>query len=328
MTTDAHLTTQDDAWMTRTRSAIALWADATSRSESPRLDDLRRDKRRALGDFFETVRKRPGEVTPEDVAAWRASMEERGLTPNSIYTRLSLLSSFYTWASKHLAPADAVHINPVRGARPKRPRSYQSESTHALSDGEVRAIVSVLRAKAAEEGNLVAKRDLALFMWFILTGMRRAEVISLRGRDVEIAPDRLVVHGRVKGGLFLGREIRNETLRSAVLDYLRAAERLSVIGTDGPLWTRHDKGGVPGLPLASHSFVHNLKRYAREAGLDRIHLHQTRHTFARIVSEETGSLLETQDALGHQSASTTRVYVQRIAVKRDKHSSAIADRFL
>jgi hypothetical protein len=40
----------------------------------------------------------------------------------------------------------------------------------------------------------------------------------------------------------------------------------------------------------------NLKRYAAEAGITHINLHQTRHTFARIVSEETGSLVETQDA--------------------------------
>jgi integrase/recombinase XerD len=328
MERDMSLISREDEWVARTRTVVALWADATSRTESTRIDDIRRDKRRALDDFFSVAKKRPGEVTPEDVAAWRASMEARGLAPNSIYTRLSLLSSFYTWAANHLAPADAVSVNPVRGARPKRPRSYQSESTHALTDTEVRAIVQVLRAKVESSGSVVAKRDLALFLWFILTGMRRAEVISLRGRDVDVAPDRIVVRGRVKGGLFLGREIRDATLRSALLDYLETAGRLSVLGTDGPLWTRHDKGGVPGLPLASHSFVSNLKRYATEAGLDHIHLHQTRHTFARVVSEETGSLLETQDALGHQSASTTRVYVQRIAVKRDKHSSAIADRFL
>jgi hypothetical protein len=33
------------------------------------------------------------------------------------------------------------------------------------------------------------------------------------------------------------------------------------------------------------------------------------------------------DALGHRSASTTRVYVQRIAIKRDKHSQKVLGRF-
>jgi len=57
-----------------------------------------------------------------------------------------------------------------------------------------------------------------------------------------------------------------------------------------------------------------------------MHLHQTRHTFARWVSESTGSIIETQDALGHRHAAAMWVYVQRVAIKRDKHSTSILDR--
>jgi site-specific recombinase XerC len=60
--------------------------------------------------------------------------------------------------------------------------------------------------------------------------------------------------------------------------------------------------------------------------MEHVHLHQTRHTFARIVAEETGSFVVTQDALEHQNLSTTTVYVQRIAVKKDLHSDAVARR--
>jgi integrase len=78
--------------------------------------------------------------------------------------------------------------------------------------------------------------------------------------------------------------------------------------------------------MAAWSFVENLKKYAVEAGIGDIHLHQTRHTFARMVSEMSGSLSETQDALGHRNQTTTRVYVQRIAIKRDRHSRRILER--
>jgi integrase len=70
-----------------------------------------------------------------------------------------------------------------------------------------------------------------------------------------------------------------------------------------------------------------MKRYARQAGISRFHLHQTRHTFARIVAEETGSITATQDALDHKNPSTTRVYVRRIAIKKDKHSTRILSRW-
>lgn len=74
--------------------------------------------------------------------------------------------------------------------------------------------------------------------------------------------------------------------------------------------TSHNQRG-----LSSHSYVKNLKRYAKEAGIEKFHMHQTRPTFARIVVEETGSIIETQDALNHRNPSTTKIYVQRIAIK-------------
>jgi integrase len=158
------------------------------------------------------------------------------------------------------------------------------------------------------------------------TGMRRAEVLSLRGRDIKVDKT-LVLTNRVKGGNYIGREVSDPIVREALLDYLTKAQRLSVFRTDAPIWTRHDYAGRPGAPLSSHCFVKNMKRYAREAGIDRFHLHQTRHTFARIVAEETGSIIATQEALDHSNPSTTKVYVQRISIKRDQHSERISRRW-
>lgn len=112
-------------------------------------------------------------------------------------------------------------------------------------------------------------------------------------------------------------------LSKAIFDYLSSCGREGVLKTDGPLLDSPRPGGAA---LTSHAFVKNLKRYVREAGVGDVHLHQTRHSFARIVAEETGSITDTQDALGHRNTATTRVYVQRIAVKRDKHSGRVTSR--
>jgi integrase len=34
-----------------------------------------------------------------------------------------------------------------------------------------------------------------------MTGMGRSEVIALRGKDIDLENDRIIVRGRVKGGL-------------------------------------------------------------------------------------------------------------------------------
>ncbi len=57
-----------------------------------------------------------------------------------------------------------------------------------------------------------------------------------------------------------------------------------------------------------------------------VNIHQTRHTYARIIFEDSGDLIETQSALDHESQATTRAYVHTVAVKKDKHSNRIARR--
>jgi len=131
---------------------------------------------------------------------------------------------------------------------------------------------------------------------------------------------------RIGGGEIITREIASESVRDALLDYLDASGRLADMQPDSPLWTRHDRAGKPGKKLSSHAISKNFKRYAKDAGIEEFHLHQIRHTYARIVAEESGSLIATQDALGHKNLATTRVYVQRIGVKKDRFSSRIAER--
>jgi integrase len=218
-----------------------------------------------------------------------------------------------------------VRRNPARLARPKAPKPYQTESVKALSDGEVGALVFEV-CRRAQSGDIVGKRDYALLLLYLATGLRRQEAISLRGKDVHVG-EKLVLEYRAKGGDYRGREVSEPQVRDALIDYLTTAGRLHVLKTDAPLWTRHDRAGQPGEPLSSHCFVKNLKKYAREAGVEGFHLHRTRHTFARIVSEVTGDITATQNALDHQNRSTTRVYVQRIAVKRDQYSGEISKRW-
>jgi integrase len=304
--------------------AVALWADARTDPGSGRRLDLLRDKQTAVNDFFAYAGKHPAQVTPLDVKAWQAELETQGLAPATVYAKISRVSSFYEWAMESPELAQIIRSNPVKLARPKAPKAYQTERTQALEDDEVRALVRVVQKKA-DGGSIVGKRDLAMLLFYLLTGMRRREVAQLRWGDVRIN-DIITLTGGVKGGDYIVREVAEPTVRDALVDYLTASGRLDRMKAESPLWTRHDRAGNPGDPLTSHAFVKNLKRYAQQAGIGDIHLHQTRHTYARIVAEETGSITETQDALGHKNLATTRVYVQRVAVKKDKMSGKIAAR--
>lgn len=299
---------------------VSLWADHVTDANTPRRLDLLRDKSNAVLDFFSFTGKAPANVTPLDVKTWQAELESKGLAPATVYARVSRVSSFYNWAIEN----EQAQRNPVDLARPKAPKAYQTESTKSLADDEIMALLKVVKGKA-DSRNIVGKRDYALLLFYLTTGMRRREVIQLTWGDVKINGI-ITLATKVKGSEYVNREVNDPSVKAALLDYLASSGRLGSMAPDSPLWIAHDRTGRNTGPLTSHGFVKNLKRYAALAGLGDVHLHQTRHSYARIVSEDTGSIVETQDALGHKNAATTRVYVQRIGTKKDKHSGKIAAR--
>lgn len=315
---------REEALQVALRNAVSLWASATT-SESQRRQDLLRDKQRIVISFFRHVGKLPAEVEPTDVQRWLADLEGQGKKPGTTYQHACLLSSFYSWSMRDPGIGQYIRGNPARLARPKAPKPYQTESVKAMSDEEVQALVAAVRRRARAE-EIVGKRDYALLLLYLATGLRRQEIISLRGKDVHME-ETLILAYRAKGGDYRSREVREPQVKEALLDYLAAAGRMHALKTDAPLWTRHDRAGKPGEALTSHCFVKNLKKYAQEVGVKDFHLHRTRHTFARIVSELTGDITATQNALDHQNRSTTRVYVQRIAIKRDLYSNEISKRW-
>jgi hypothetical protein len=102
--------------------------------------------------------------------------------------------------------------------------------------------------------------------------------MCISGRDIRARNGNLVTGGLAKGGRYRAREVRDEETRTAMLDYLAAAKHLFALETNAPVWTPDDQAEVPGERLTSHASVHNLKRYAAEAEIDHLHLHQTRYT--------------------------------------------------
>jgi integrase len=268
---------------TALQNAIMLWADARTDSGSARRRDLLRDKTKAVIDFFTYIGKHPAQVTALDVKAWQAELERRGLSAWTVYVRISRVSSFYEWAMGDPDLCQEIPRNPVHLARPKAPKAYQTESTQALSDEEVKVLLAVVNSKA-DAGDIGGKRDYALLLLFFATGMRRSEVMRLRWGDVKIN-DTVTITARVKGGDYLGRETADPRVKDALLDYLTASGRFGAMDAETPLWTSHDRTQLhAGEQLTGHAFAKRFKMYARWAGIGDVHLHQTRHTIAREVS--------------------------------------------
>ena len=261
---------------------------------------------------------------------------------------ISRVSSFYEWAIKEPELARVIRANPVRLARPKAPIPYQGELTKALSLEDVQAIFAEIRnhfGSTNEAERLCAMRDNALLLWFMLSGLRRQEVLQLTWGKVKLRADgSCVIETRVKGGRYAAVEIRDGSAQDALKPICAPAAGSTVCARPrrcgspttaavprATSTTPHSVARVASAqpaeqPLTSHGFVQRLKRYATAAGVHHIHLHQTRHTFAAWVGEETGDYRAVQAALGHQDLRTTFIYAQRLGVRRDNVSSAIAQK--
>jgi integrase len=320
-------------------SAVDLWAEATTDAASDRRADLLRDKTHALTasgprmGFFAYVGRAPGDVTALDVKSWQAYLEDEGLSPASVYARISRLSSFFRFLLDEPTLKAGIHYNPVEMARPKAPKAYQSERANALTDEEATALLAVVKADAdvREWVDLAAKRDYAMLRFYFATGKRRAEIATLTWGDLKVNGG-LMIHSKEKGGLYRQTQVDDPGVKRALFDYLKASGRWDsqadtpALQPDDPLWLRHDRASAPGQPVTSHGFVKAVKRYAQRVGIADFHLHQTRHTVARMVGELSGNMADVQTVLGHANQATTRVYLARVAIKQDKFSGRIADK--
>lgn len=323
-----------------TLQMVQMWAEAQTNPDSRRFHDLVRDKMvTLLGDgdggtaagFFIHIKKPVDQINPQDIKDYQAYLEQMHLASGSIYGRISRISSFYKWLMKEPYFQGRINTNPVNMARPQAPKPYQSNKTQSLSDDDARALLQVVE-NHAEKGDIHAIRDYALLRFYFATGKRRSEIIYLEWGDIRFTRDSIIINTEEKGGLYRATEINDEGVYESLVDYLIASSRWDtvrdrpLIKPDDPLWLRHDRAAKGQQQVTSHGFVKSLKRYAQEAGIGHIHLHQTRHTVARLVGEEAGDLAEVQTILGHQNIATTRVYLQRVQIKRDKHSRKIASR--
>ncbi len=321
--------------------AVEQWADDRTRADSKRRHDLLRDKYNALlGDgkdgtaagFFVCIGEQPQDVTPEDVQRWQDYLKEVELSHASIYARVSRLASFYDWLAKHAEryPDWQTDANPAKLARPKAPKAYQSKKSKSLSDEDARTLLHHVREEAGKD-NISAKRDYALLRFYFATGMRRSEIIDLRWHNLEFEKHRMIIHLENADGSYRTVYVTDGGVKNALFAYLRASERWDGLRNapdmrdSDPLWLRHDRAAKGQQPVTSHGFVYMLKKYAKACGIGSIHVHQMRHTVARIA-RETGDINTVQALLGHQNIATTRAYVERVAGDSEEDDANISER--
>lgn len=152
-------------------------------------------------------------------------------------------------------------------------------------------------------------RNAALFTLMRDAGLRTCEVIGLKTADVrqdslDGQPVTVLTLHVTKGGKERNVYLTEEADR-LLATWLERKSALS-LGRHKHVFTTL-KGG----PLDSGYLRTVCARVGNRAGIERrVHPHMLRHTFATNLLADTGDLALVQDALGHASPETTRVYAR------------------
>lgn len=183
--------------------------------------------------------------------------------------RFRALQQLFTWCLDE----EELEVNPMAKMRPP---VVPERPVPVLAEDKARALL-----KACGGSGFVQRRDTAIVRLFLDTGMRLIELTKLRVDDVDLDDDVAIVTGK-------GRRPRTcpfgARTAQALDRYLRAR-------------SRHPRAQLPALWLGANGreamtdngIAQMIRKRGREAGIEGLHPHMLRHTFAHAWLAEGGN---------------------------------------
>jgi site-specific recombinase XerD len=288
------------------------------RQASPHTIGAYRDTFRLLLGFLEgETKKAPATLALEDldaptISAFLDHLEQgRGNTVRTRNARLAAVHSLFRFAAlRH--PEHAGVIERVLAIPPKR---FDRRDVSFLSDVEVGALLA-----APDRSTFLGRRDHALLLTAVQTGLRVTELVGLHVGDVVFGTG---AHVRCLGK---GRKERATPLTSHTTEVLRS-------------WL-DERGGSSSDPLFTTTQGRALSRYGIAAIVERhvvtaepscasltsktVSPHVLRHTAAMRLLHAGVDTMVIALWLGHEGVETTQMYVHADLTLKEKALARIA----
>ena len=177
-------------------------------------------------------------------------------------------------------------------------RALRSDAAQPFRPAELARLVA-----ACDPATAVGRRDAAVVLLFLDTGIRCAELSALDLADCDLPRGRLLIrHGKGNKQRVVPFARR---CRAALEAYLAVRGR-----APGPLvWAVTGPGQLrPGVRLQPNGLKQLLRRRGRAAHVPRCHSHRFRHTFATWAIQQDARELDVQHLLGHAGPEMVRRY--------------------
>jgi integrase/recombinase XerC len=248
-----------------------------------------------VASFEKFIKENDSEIALEDVLyshirAWIVHLVEVGLSNTSVNRKISSLKSFY----KFLLRSRQIETSPLQKHKSlKTAKKVQIP----FSEKELEDVISYNDYPDDFEG----VRNRLIIELFYTTGMRRAELISLKLSGFDAGSNTLKVLGKRNKERILPLLGCTASLITEYLSYRASLKNI----TDTDVLILSGKGNK-----LSESFVYRLINcyFSVVSGKVKKSPHVLRHTFATHLLNNGADLNSVKELLGHASLSSTQIY--------------------
>jgi len=279
---------------------------------SPHTISSYRDTFRLLLKFLETrLRKPPSRLLFEDLQAplivdfLDALEAERNISARSRNLRLTAIRSFFRYAAFEL-PTHAAQIQRVLAIPGKR---YPRTLVNFLSREEAEALLN-----APDMASWSGRRDCALILLALQTGLRLSEIITLKRDDLVLKAG---AHVRVMGK---GRKERCTPLAKRTVAVLKQWLKEPIRGTSDLVFT-NARGGQFSADGVQYIFANQVATASHDCptlASKQVTPHVCRHTAAMELLLAGVDRTVIALWLGHESIQTTQIYLDaNLAMKEE-----------
>jgi len=215
-----------------------------------------------------------------DIRYFLALEKQRGISDRTLENMRANLSAFFQWMTLE----EIIPKNPCMRIAPIK---YADKVRFPFSSVEIDALRSACK-------NL---KERALIEFLLSSGVRVSELSDMKVTDIDM--DTLSVHVVCGKGAKGRKTYIDELCKSHLQKYLLAREETHDILFCNRLHEKMKPGGI--------RFI--LKSIGKRAGVEDVHPHRFRRTFATNLSKRGMDIQEIRKLLGHSNINTTLEYI-------------------